>query len=364
MKSRTLYYPRISFCDPNWVKSLALIYDSIYRIVPNGIFPDDAAELQPLLEDGSVGKIINPSPYVEDASDKFMAKIDTWSAAALGSSEAVENFARIHEDKIDISIKRLFEDLGLERNGKWYDVPTQFGENYMLYLARDIAIKNRLSLATEEWGPWTATNYYNTDGMVDDLVSLSGFEQQDDGEQIVLFNGLISGLCPINISEIPAKKIVEFRCKRIDEIRAMRESVSELYKSLQDIQEEDIVGDMIKDKIKDFETAMQDYRNSADIIKAKGWFGVKMMGFSAPVALGKVFSIPSMSIAILSAVGFAVGALVDLYGTRKDLTELRKNSPESYLVHLTKDFSHYTSARGVGDITFKAWNCFEEYIND
>ena len=29
-----LYYPHINFQNPHWVKSMAMMYDSIYRIVP------------------------------------------------------------------------------------------------------------------------------------------------------------------------------------------------------------------------------------------------------------------------------------------------------------------------------------------
>jgi hypothetical protein len=49
MLADALYYPYISFRDVNWLKSMAMFYERIYRIVPHGIIPSDNEKLQPLL---------------------------------------------------------------------------------------------------------------------------------------------------------------------------------------------------------------------------------------------------------------------------------------------------------------------------
>jgi hypothetical protein len=51
---------------------MALFYENIYRIVPNNVIPNDPEELQPLLEDPAIGKMIDPSIYSVTASEEFM----------------------------------------------------------------------------------------------------------------------------------------------------------------------------------------------------------------------------------------------------------------------------------------------------
>jgi hypothetical protein len=69
MNKDALYYPHIALQNPSWIKAMALLYDNIYRIVPDNVIPEDSAELHALLEEGSVGKMIDPAPYSKSSSD-------------------------------------------------------------------------------------------------------------------------------------------------------------------------------------------------------------------------------------------------------------------------------------------------------
>jgi hypothetical protein len=71
MRENALYYPHIALNNPTWIKAMALFYDNIYRIVPDNVIPDDSEELQPLLEEGSVGRMIDPVKYSKQASEHF-----------------------------------------------------------------------------------------------------------------------------------------------------------------------------------------------------------------------------------------------------------------------------------------------------
>jgi hypothetical protein len=63
MLNNALYYPYIAFNDSTWVKAMAMYYENIYRIVSDNIIPDDPEDLQPLLEDSSIGAVIDPVTY-------------------------------------------------------------------------------------------------------------------------------------------------------------------------------------------------------------------------------------------------------------------------------------------------------------
>ena len=364
MNKDALYYPHIALQNPSWIKAMALLYDNIYRIVPDNVMPDDDFDLQALLEEGSIGKMIDPAPYSKSASDEFMGKLDEWDAAAfVGDPEGEEELAKIHADKTDQRIKNLFSDAGFERDNNWMYVPTQIASHYMLYLAKDISRKNSLSLSTGDWGAWTGTSYFNLGGHLDETITPE-MEAEYIKDPFGVFSLIVSEITPINITEISAEDILVFRNRRKDEIANFRTCIGDLYDDLYQVESTDIKYDIIRSKVHELERAKKHYQRSADLIKAKGWFGVSMMGFPAPVVFGKLMSIPTASTVALGAAGLALGAMYSTTATKSELIKLRKENQVSLLVEMRSSFKNYTSARGGGDINYHAWNCMEEFVND
>lgn len=364
MQKDALYYPHIGLGNSAWTKAMALFYDNIYRIVPDNVIPDDSSELQALLEEGSVGKMINPSDYSGPASEKFLRNLEQWDAAALsGDPDGEQEISRLHSDKTDQRVKQLFRESGFQSDNSWMDVPTEIASNYMLYLATDISKKNNLSLITADWGAWTGTSYFNLNGQIDETVT-SDLEAGYLDDPFALFCLLVSEITPLNISEIPADDILRFRIQRADEIANLRNSIGELHSELQLVNSQDIKIDLIERKAEELNRAKHDFQRSADIIKARGWFGITMMGFPAPVVFGQIMNIPTASTVILGTTGLALGALYSINNTESELIELNKTNPVSCFVEMNKSFKDYTSIRGGGDINYHAWNCMEEFIND
>jgi len=362
-----LYYPHIAFRDPSWIKAMALYYDNVYRIVPSDISPDDPEELKALLEEGSIGKKIDPAKYSKNASEEFLNKASEWRAAALTyGDEDEELITRLHTEKTDERVRELFREAGFKSDNDWMYVPTAIASNFMLYMANEIASKNELSLITSDWGAWTGSSYFGIDGRVNDFITTIGKDDiaAEDAEDFGLFGLLINELTPINISEIPSEKIVEFRQKRKDEINQFRLCIQDLRAELTAVESSEIRVDIIQSKAKALAEAQSQYRASADIIKAKNWFGVSLMGFPAPLIFGQLFSIPSTSTVALAATGLALGGLFNIHNTKEEIRKLKEKSPASFLVELRKSFKAYTRARGGGDMNFHAYNCMEEYVND
>jgi hypothetical protein len=149
-----------------------LYYDRVYRIVPDNVRPDDNEELQPLLEEGSVGSMIDPALYSVSASNEFLSKLGEWDAAALdGDPDGEQELSSLHVEKTDERVRQLFEEAGYKSHNDWMSIPTELASNYMLYLATIIAKKNNLSLITSDWGAWTGTSYFNLDGQIDESLS-------------------------------------------------------------------------------------------------------------------------------------------------------------------------------------------------
>lgn len=363
--SGALYYPRISMTDPYLFKSLALLHDRVYRIVPDGIIPEDDENLQPLIEAGYLGKMIDPIPYSKSASDIFLEKMSGWDAAALSLSDDDIDLARIHKDKTDEKIRSLFHDLGYTEHGDWHHIPTELASNYMLFLATEIAKSNRLGLVTDEIAPWTAVNYFHMDGMVDDMAFCGRSEEAPDGGPSHLYNLVVENLLPANIADIPAHLIVNFREKRGDEVTNLRATISDLYDELTGINERDIQMDIINARVKSLDSACEDFRKSAESIKAEKWFGATTWSFPAIGFLGTLLGIVPLSTSILSASCAAVGMIVNLTSTRRETINLLKESSASGYIAFHKDFGRYCSpTRNINNISAYAWNSMEEYIND
>lgn len=359
----------MAFQNPSWLKAIAMYYENIYRIVPDNIIPDDLEELQPLLEDSSIGKMLDPIRYVKTTTDLFLKKRENWDAAALigdDEEEKEKNFIKVHESKTDVKVRKLFLSLGYEEANSWINLPTGLASNYMLFLATEIAKRNNLDLITDSWAPWTGTTYFNLNGCIDECLLPCGVDGYDDNvdDPFALFCLLIGELTPVNIYEIPAEKIVKFRDKRRDEISNFRQKVAELYAELQCLEDPVVRRDTIMDKVNELEKAKREYQDSADLIKAKKWFGVSFMGFPAPLGLGSVLNIPATQIITLAATCIGLGGLFSIKNSKLELNKLRETNPASLLVEINSSFKQYTTARGGGDINYHAFNCMEEYIND
>lgn len=346
---------------------MALFYDNIYRIVPTNTKPDDSKDLRALLEDGAIGKSIDPTNYSIKASSEFLAKIDGWNAAALACDTVdKQKITKLHTDKIDKRVRELFREAGFEEKNNWMHVPTAIASNYILFLANAIASNNRLSLITGDWGAWTGTSYFGLDGQIDEYIENIGKDHYNinNPESFGLFSLMLKEFVPINISEIPSEKIVEFRIKRKDEISQFRLSMEELRLELASLDSLNIRIDVIRDKATRLAEAIADYKKSADVIKANGWFGVALMGFPAPLAFGQLFSIPTASAVILTSTALAIGGIFNICNTKEELRKLKRKTPASFLVEMKETFKDYTQARGGGDMNFHAYNCMEEYVND
>jgi len=368
MIKNALYYPHISFQSSAFVKGLALFYENIYRIVPDNIIPDDPEDLQPLLEDDAIGKMIDPVKYSGAASSKFLEDKNSWDAAAFccnDGEEVEEKLEKIHEAKVDEQVKNLFNSLGYsDEENEWIHVPTELASHFMLYLANEIAKKNKLNLVTQNWAPWTATTYYNLDGSIEEYVPCYKQDNPYSDDPYALFSLMVGALTPINISEIPGDKILKFREKRKDEIASLRRSIYNLYNELQKLDDPVVRQDAINSKITDLIAAKKSFQSSADIIKAKGWFGVSFMGLTAPVALGNLFNIPDSSIVTLGITSLALGGIFNIKSTKSELQKIQKTSPVSALVSMSNTFKRYTYRKEEVGMNYLAYDSMEEFVND
>ncbi|MDD5080342.1 MAG: DUF6236 family protein [Candidatus Omnitrophica bacterium] len=360
----TLYYPYIHFQNNAWLKAMALFYNRIYRIVPPTISPTDSDDIKALIETDEVGCAIDPVPYASEASNTFREKIGyNWNAASLSFNKTEkDNFDRLHITKTDEAVRRLFEKMGFKEDDGWIGLPKEMASNYMLYLSTIISEKNGLSLVTDGFPSWTATNYFNSDGLFPDYISFKDI--YGDKDSFSLYSLILQQLCPINIEEIPSGRIVLFRKERRDEIANLRKNVNSLYDTLSNIEDFTIFKDKIRNELQNIKQAIEDYKKSADLLNVKDWIGINLFALTSTNELLSFFKIESLARAMLLGTGVAVGFIYALTANKKNIRILRKKHPYSCLALMSEDFKDFTGQRGGGDVNFHAYNCLEEYIND
>lgn len=108
-----LYYPHIEFQNEAWVKSSLLLWNHVYRIVPEGYRPKDSDEIKALVDADLVRNIRLNDEDRGQTVDEFLSLCDRLEgnlpAGLIPSDED-----RIHPDKID---KRLYPYLDLIGKG-------------------------------------------------------------------------------------------------------------------------------------------------------------------------------------------------------------------------------------------------------
>jgi len=80
-----LYYPTLEFRDYEWLWAAALLWDRIYKIVPEGYEPEEPDNVAVLMEEGEVGIPIRPEKYAKDVANEFKKKLESrhWEASAV-----------------------------------------------------------------------------------------------------------------------------------------------------------------------------------------------------------------------------------------------------------------------------------------
>ena len=251
-----LYYPTIEFLNFSWLWSASLLWDRIYRIVPETYEPDDPENVRILTETGEIGIPIRPDSYAKNVAEEFLDKIDSgdWQAAAL-EFEVPEAYARLHQDKVDVELRNMIIAKGrASAQDEWIYVPTEFEALYMAYLAQTVSEKNNLQLLSDSSAAWTGATFFKYDGQIED------FPNEELTQQLATL--VIRDFIPQNILEIRPQEIIKFREKYRDERQRFIGAIRTAAKAISECEDGTVYRDRIKDLKKDIEEALSDYRGS------------------------------------------------------------------------------------------------------
>lgn len=180
-----LYYPSVEFRDPVWLRQACLIWDYIYRIVPNGYTPRDDEFVKGLLNEGIIINIIpaDMNEVLKKVANKFMNLLNCgyWEASAFSLyKDHTGVTSKLHKDKVDESLrtylnKQIFQDI--DNNEAYLPIPQEFSALYMAYLANELLIEwnvgEEFSVITDSPALWTGNIFYNFEPVKRDLKTFN-----------------------------------------------------------------------------------------------------------------------------------------------------------------------------------------------
>jgi hypothetical protein len=333
--NNALYYPSIEFQDYEWLWSAALLWDRIYRIVPEDYEPDEPENIRILGEGGEIGIALRPGPYAKEAAEEFLEKVKsgTWDAAAL-EFDVEEAYTRLHEDKVDVRLRQILIATGkAAAQGEWLFVPKEFESLYMTFLAEKMSRRNNLHPISDLETAWSASTYFKYDG---DVLQLP---REDSTHQLAVL--VIRDFLPQNVLQLTPNDIVRFREKRRVERQRFLSAIQGAARSLSECEDQTVYEDQIKDIKRSIEETLADYKNSLSDLKVIGWTGLKSVSF--PVVTKVACAIAGSKLdphllTTVSALGIGLGLVAGFKDFRGKRKKLEDDCDYSYLLHLARNW--------------------------
>lgn len=326
MRNSVLYYPKVEFTTHEWVWSALLIWDRIYRIVPEGYEPNDSEIIKEFIKKtgDKYIKNIDPKQYSKEASDIFLKTLNgpekwKWWAAALDESKQLnKQYVELHKDKADIKLRQmLLTNKSIEKD--WLYVPHDIASVYMLFLANYIAKQNNLELTTDYNEAWCGSNFFKYDGNIDDMPI-------EDTKEMILVSS-VSEIIPDNIKYLKPEALIKFlecsqkeRSKFFNEIKSLNHEIG----SCENLS---IIKDIITDKVNEINIAKAEYKKKLKLLKFKSLVGVKSIMVPTLTSLAcNLSNINSDLSNILSLAGMGVSIIAQFC----DENEITKKERESW----------------------------------
>ena len=329
---RALYYPHIDFHNEKWIKTAALYYKGLNRIVPEG-FTDfkDSDTIKKLNENDEFIKNLSPtSASVEVEIDFFeFAQSELTSPKKrkklidnLGSKISTTKPYTIHTKKLGRLLQNNLPKIGLAVKSKgydWIEFEPVTGAMYMTFLANALAKEDQIPIVTDEpeFQPLIRG------------IQLDRYRgNRDVGE--TLASMVIESVVPENIENIPVEKIIKIRTDYKDERRQFYNEINKLVKDLESVDKESVLIEALEEKKKDIELAVRNIKMSyagIGVATVTTMLGLSIPSFASGLGFG---------IAVVGGVAVAAGKLTE---QGINYYKSKNGSPYSYVLSLKSELN-------------------------
>ncbi len=344
-----LYYPHIEFQNEAWVKSSLLLWNHVYRIVPEDYSPNDSDEIKALVDEDLVRDIKLDGKDREDTFEEFLKlcdKIENRMPAGLVPSDE----DRIHPGKIDNRLYPFLDLIGEHfiDEDKWLHLSKELARGYMFKLSQVVARIRNLNRGTDDLDAWSINPYFCENANFGDFL-------QDPTAKGFFCSVTLEDIVPQNIGDVSARELITFVNKRKDERKLLREKFDDFTSHLAKVSNiqhaEQVNGDFVKDLL----DSKEQYRKSMD-----SWRNIKYLAITTgvPISLTALGTFPALGanpFSIASVAGsLTIGAIcsyADFYRAKKN----RDPSYASYLISIDKLCKN---------VATQSYIRLEEFIND
>lgn len=294
-----LYYPTIEFRDQELLKKSILVWDRIFRIVPQSYQPNDDIEVTEAISAGVIENLIIDEKEKSDAANKFMdfyylRKHGTTSLTWPAGFSSV-SYANLNPEKIDKRLLPLFEQLSSRVTSDGFlKVPGDMAGAYMFYLAHSVAEQRNLQLLTDTPETWTVGSYFAQKGNFADDKFVSS-------ANAYLCSLAIDDLLPDTMENIPMEDVLRFVENHAEERRNFQNELDLLRKEISTCNSKEHAKYIVGDFILGAERAKAEYRKAIGPFSKREFCSILSAGVAATMGY--------------LALPLSGGAIVDPYDT-------------------------------------------------
>lgn len=344
-----LYYPHIEFQSEAWVKSSLLLWNHVYRIVPDGYTPNDSDEIKALVDADLVRNIKLDDKDREDTIDEFLRlcdKLENHMPAGLVPSDE----DRIHPNKIDTRLYPYLDLIGeyFIDEERWLHLSKELARGYMFKLSQVVARIRNLNRGTDDVDSWSINPFFCEN------ANFGEFLQNKDAKGF-LCSVTLEDVVPENIGEVSSRDLISFVGKRKDERMLLREKFEAFTSHLALISNVQHAGQVEIDFVNDLMESKEVYRKSMD-----KWKDIPALAVSTGVpvsmtALSTLSMIKGNPFGLLRIAGSLVVGAICSYADFHRAKKRRDPSYASYLIGIDNLCKN---------VTRECFNRLDEFIND
>lgn len=368
---QALYYPYIHFKDDHWVKTAALYWDNLGRIVPHEYKTEDSDTVKGL---GDFVTTLRPNWVHPEFANSFVEFIQEYGPKLQEkySISLSEDWAYLEEDqrppkpggpsgnnprfgyifceKMSEELRYVMEELNLAttdyRGDHWIGMHPRLAWVYMTSLAEQISAERGLRPLTDQTQDHLALSGFSVERLAHALlgnISLVSSAPTNTEIETTMVSVAFQSVVPKDLANLTVDKILDFREKYPSERASFQNAVSELLNCrewLTNITDPTVLEERLHDEYeKSWNLQLQELRDKlteVGIDTALSCFNLKGALPGGIAGAAASLAIPLNPIAAGTA-GLALAAIPTLRDKRKQAREILADNPMSFLYRMEQD---------------------------
>lgn len=342
-----LYFPSIEIQSLSWLRASLLMWDHVYRIVPDNYAPHDSNDVRAAVDAGFLRTISLQEADRREAGESFERMLE--AAPVMPDAFQDDEPVPIHFGKIDERLYPALDEVNARLVGNWYEMPRGLARGYMLSLAETVARRRTLSLATDNPDAWTATIYVGMDGNIGDPAYSDETEDQVAAVSI-------ERLLPVFVDDLPIAQLLGFAAEHAEERREFRRHVTGFLNRLARCESAKHAEDMLADLGDGFRKRIEALRKLNTGLRSNRGEAALIVG--VPTTLT---AISALSTIAGSMGGWLASLLIGTVATLADSTRARRTREKDMVGSYFLDVESLGSNRqGLPHLSY----LMNEFVND